>query len=180
MARDVMPAGAESLREQGLAKPWGTIIAFLLPALTIYVAFTAYPAVRTLWNSFHKVLPRREEAIGLANYMELARDDIFWRAVRNTIMWACTSPLVEVSVALVLALALYAKVPGARFFRVAWFTPVLMSYIVVGIVWLWIYNYDWGPVNVALRALGLTQTLPELPREFPDSSLALRMRFENR
>jgi len=36
--------------------------------------------------------------------MELARDDIFWRAVRNTIMWACTSPLVEVSVALVLAL----------------------------------------------------------------------------
>jgi len=43
MARDVMPAGAESLREQGLAKPWGTIIAFLLPALIIYVAFTAYP-----------------------------------------------------------------------------------------------------------------------------------------
>jgi multiple sugar transport system permease protein/raffinose/stachyose/melibiose transport system permease protein len=75
--------------------------------------------------------------------------------VRNTITWACTSPLVEVSVALVLALALYAKVPGARFFRVAWFTPVLMSYIVVGILWLWIYNYDWGPVNVALRALGL-------------------------
>ena len=57
--------------------------------------------------------------------------------------------------ALLLALALYAKVPGARFFRIAWFTPVLMSYIVVGILWVWIYNYDWGPVNVALRALGL-------------------------
>ena len=83
------------------------------------------------------------------------RDEIFWRAVRNTITWACTSPLIEVSVALLLALALYAKVPGARFFRVAWFTPVLMSYVVVGILWLWIYNYDWGPVNVALRALGL-------------------------
>ena len=101
------------------------------------------------------MLPRREEFVGLANYAELARDDIFWRAVRNTILWACTSPLIEVSVALVLALALYAKVPGARFFRVAWFTPVLMSYVVVGILWLWIYNYDWGPVNVALRALGL-------------------------
>ena len=54
-----------------------------------------------------------------------------------------------------LALALYARVPGARFFRVAWFTPVLMSYVVVGILWMWIYNNDWGPVNVALRALGL-------------------------
>ena len=77
-------------------------------------------------------------------------DDIFWRAVRNTITWACFSPLIEVSVALMLALALYAKVPGARFFRVAWFTPVLMSYVVVGILWLWIYNFDWGPVNAAL------------------------------
>jgi ABC-type sugar transport system permease subunit len=151
-----MPASPPPVaRDDGLPKPWGTIIAFLLPALTLYVGFTAYPAIRTLWNSFHRVLPRREEFIGLANYVELAGDDIFWRAVQNTIVWACTSPLIEVTVALLLALALYAKVPGARFFRVAWFTPVLMSYVVVGILWLWIYNNDWGPVNVAMRALGL-------------------------
>jgi ABC-type sugar transport system permease subunit len=154
--RDDMAAPSlATTRDSGLRKPWGTITAFLLPALTVYVAFTAYPAFRTIWNSFHRVLPRREEMVGLANYAELVRDDIFWRAVRNTITWACVSPLIEVSVALVLALALYAKVPGARFFRVAWFTPVLMSYVVVGILWLWIYNYDWGPVNTALRALGL-------------------------
>ena len=142
-------------RDTELRKPWGTISAFLLPAITIYVAFTAYPAFRTFWNSFHKVLPRRDEPVGLANYAELVRDEIFWTAVRNTITWACASPLIEVSIALLLALALYAKVPGARFFRIAWFTPVLMSYVVVGILWLWIYNYDWGPVNTALRALGL-------------------------
>lgn len=145
----------QDARSDGFRLPVGTLLAFLLPAVTIYVAFTAYPAFRTLWNSFHNVLPRREEFVGLANYVELARDDIFWRAVRNTLTWACTSPLIEVSVALVLALALYAKVPGARFFRVAWFTPVLMSYVVVGILWVWIYNFDWGPVNAALRALGL-------------------------
>ena len=145
----------KAMRDDGLRRPWGTMVAFLLPALTIYVAFTAYPVVRTLWNSFHKVLPRREVYIGLENYIALANDDIFWRAVRNTITWASVSPLVEVSIALVLALALYAKVPGARFFRIAWFTPVLMSYVVVGILWVWIYNFDWGPVNAALRALGL-------------------------
>ncbi len=149
--REVTPAK----RRAGLRQPWCTITAFLLPALTVYVAFTAYPALRTLWNSFHKVLPRREEFIGFANYADLLKDEIFWRAVRNTIGWACVSPLVEVTVALLLALALYAKIPGARFFRIAWFTPVLMSYIVVGILWVWIYNYDWGPINVALRALGL-------------------------
>jgi len=147
---------AKAKSDDGLRQPWGAISAFLLPALTIYVAFTAYPAVRTLWNSFHKVLPRREEYVGVDNYAELIRDEIFWRAVRNTITWACASPLIEVSIALILALLLYARVPGARFFRVAWFTPVLMSYVVVGILWVWIYNFDWGPINTALRALGLS------------------------
>ena len=96
-----MPAGKNLDRSDGIRQPVGTIIAFLLPALTIYVAFTAYPAIRTFWNSFHIVLPRREEFIGLANYIELAKDDIFWKAVRNTITWACMSPLVEVSVGLI-------------------------------------------------------------------------------
>ena len=59
-----------------LKSPWGSIVAFLLPAVTVYVAFTAYPAVRTIWNSFHKVLPRGDEYIGLANYAELAKDDM--------------------------------------------------------------------------------------------------------
>lgn len=144
-----------ALADNGLSKPWGAIVAFLVPALTVFAALTAFPAFRTLWNSFHRVLPRREEFVGLANYAELARDEIFRRAVRNTIVWACASPLLEVAIALCLALALYARVPGSRFFRVAWFTPVLMSYVVVGILWMWIYNNDWGPVNVALRAIGL-------------------------
>ena len=69
--------------------PWGAILAFLLPAFTVYTALTAYPVLRTFWNSFHKVLPRNEEYLGLANYAALAQDDIFWRAVRNTFTWAC-------------------------------------------------------------------------------------------
>jgi ABC-type sugar transport system permease subunit len=150
MPPNVSLTGADDGRQ-----PWGTIVAFLLPALTFYVALTAYPAIQTLWNSFHAVLPRRQTFIGFQNYAELAGDEIFWKAVRNTITWAVASPLIEVSIALGLALALYARVPGARFFRIAWFTPVLMSYIVVGILWMWIYNYDWGPINQALRFLGL-------------------------
>jgi len=137
--------------------PWAAIIAFLLPALVIYTALTAYPVVRTFWNSLHKVLPNRpDEFVGLTNYATLLfTDDIFWRSVRNTLVWSVASPLFEVGIALLLALALYAKVPGARFFRIAWFTPVLMSYVVVGILWVWIYNYDWGAANASLRFLGL-------------------------
>ena len=147
-ARVLPPVAAER-------QPWGAIGTFLLPAFVVYTALTAYPAIRTLWNSFFSVLPKSDTFIGLANYAALARDEIFWRAVRNTFVWACASPLAEVSLALLLALALYAKISGARLFRIAWFTPVLMSYVVVGIIWVWIYNYDWGAANAILRSIGL-------------------------
>ena len=65
-----MAATISATRDDGLRRPWGAIVAFLLPALTIYVAFTAYPVVRTLWNSAHKVLPRREIFVGLENYID--------------------------------------------------------------------------------------------------------------
>ena len=45
--------------------------------------------------------------------------------------------------------------PFAKFFRTVWFTPLLMSYPVVGVIWLWVYNYDWGMANLVLRAVGL-------------------------
>lgn len=134
---------------------WSAVVPFLLPAAVFYLGLTAYPVVRTVWNSFHEVVPAGDTFIGLANYAELWRDATFARAVRNTLTWALASPLLEVGIALLLALALYARVPGARFLRIAWFTPVLMSYVVVGIVWMWIYNYDWGAVNVLLRHAGL-------------------------
>lgn len=137
------------------AAPARAVTLFLLPALLLYAAFTAYPVARTFWNAFHQVLPRGSSFVGLAHFIELARDDIFWRAVFNTLLWSVGSPLLEVGIALLLALALYAKVPAARFFRIAWFTPVLMSYVVVGILWSWIYNHDWGAVNTLLRAVGL-------------------------
>jgi ABC-type sugar transport system permease subunit len=161
MATVAAPAGEARTRVlprvRGDRQPWGAILAFLLPAFTVYTALTVYPVVRTFWNSFHKVLPRAETFVGLDNYAALAQDDIFWRSVKNTFIWACASPLMEVSIALLLALALYARIPGRRFFRIAWFTPVLMSYVVVGIIWVWIYNYDWGAANAILRALGLGQ-----------------------
>jgi ABC-type sugar transport system permease subunit len=141
----------------GVRTPWWTLSGFLLPALVMYGAFTAYPVLRTFWNAFHKVLPNGSEIwVGFDNLRAIVlQDPTFWIAVRNTLTWAIVAPLLEVSLGLLLALALYARVPFARFFRIAWFTPVLISYVVVAILWVWIYNYDWGVANGLLRLLGL-------------------------
>jgi multiple sugar transport system permease protein/raffinose/stachyose/melibiose transport system permease protein len=143
--------------DDALQTPWGAIMLFLTPALLMYVAFTAYPVSRTFYNSFFIIRPGgREEFVGFDNFVKLLSDDyIFWTSVGNTLTWATVGPILDVGVGLLLALFLYAKVPFARFFRIAWFTPVLISYVVVAILWLWIYNYDWGIVNGILRAVGL-------------------------
>ncbi|CAN7674384.1 carbohydrate ABC transporter permease [Bosea sp. LjRoot237] len=131
------------------------LLVFLLPALLVYVGLTAYPAFRTIYDSFFTIEGLERIPVGLANYAALLQDETFWVAVRNTFIWSFVAPVLDVTTGLLLALALYAGVPFARFLRIAWFTPVLLSYVVVAILWMWIYNYDWGVVNVALRAVGL-------------------------
>ncbi len=145
------PAGTDT-RTPG----WFVLVIFLGPALLVYAAMTAYPVLITLYDSFFSIDdPDSPQWIGLANYAQLISDATFWRAVGNTLIWAVVAPFFDVGIGLLLALCLYAKLPFARFLRVAWFTPVLLSYVVVAILWLWIYNYDWGAVNLLLRAVGL-------------------------
>lgn len=134
---------------------WLVIALFVGPAVIVYVALTAYPAFRTIFDSFFTIEGIEGTFVGLSNYRELWSDETFWAAVRNTLVWSFIAPFLDVATGLLLALALYAGVPFARFLRVAWFTPVLLSYVVVAILWMWIYNYDWGFVNIALRWLGL-------------------------
>jgi len=134
---------------------WPVLLVFLAPALAVYFGLTAYPAFRTIFDSLFTIEGLDRTFVGLANYRDLLGDETFWIAVRNTFVWAFVAPVLDVATGLLLALALYAGVPFARFLRVAWFTPVLLSYVVVAILWMWLYNYDWGVVNVALRSVGL-------------------------
>ena len=137
--------------------PWGVITAFLAPALALYLLLTAWPILKTFYNSVHLIQPNQpDQFVGLANYVELLTADlIFDQALVNTLIWATVAPIADVTLGLLLAACLYVRIPASRFFRVAWFSPVLISYVVVGVIWMWIYNYDWGAANGLLRWLGL-------------------------
>lgn len=154
---DVNSGIGARLRKCYEENPWGVIMSFLTPVLLFYIFFTAYPVLRTFYNSFHIIRPNQaDEFIGLGSYIELfTADSIFDKAVVNTFIWASVAPVIDIILGLILATCLYAKIPCSRFFRIAWFSPVLISYIVVGVIWLWIYNYDWGVANGILRAIGL-------------------------
>ena len=135
----------------------GLVLAFLAPALLLYAAFTIYPVLRTFYNAFHAIKPQNVvEFVGLSNFTALLfADAVFWKAVTNTALFTIVATIVDVVGGLLLALCLFARAPLAPVLRVVWFTPVLMSYVVVGIIWVWIFDYDWGLANAALRFLGL-------------------------
>ncbi len=158
-------AGSTQSLERRVRRPLGdaryasgrAILVFLVPALLMYGAFTMYPVLRTFYNSVHVLKPHNiEEFAGLGNFTDLlTKDTVFWKAVRNTAIFSIAGTVADVTGGLLLAICLFAKAPLASVWRVVWFTPVLISYVVVGIIWVWIYDYDWGVVNVVLRWLGL-------------------------
>jgi raffinose/stachyose/melibiose transport system permease protein len=137
--------------------PLRLVAAFLAPALVVYAAFTLYPVVRTFYNAFFTIRPQGVvEFVGLQHFVTLlGADPVFWKAVVNTALFTIVATIVDVVGGLLLALALFARPPFASTMRVVWFAPVLMSYVVVGIVFVWIFDYDWGLANSVLRWLGL-------------------------
>src|SRR3981081_1753921 len=140
-------------RSAGIA----VLLVFLAPALLVYAGFTVYPVLRTFYNAFHAIKPQGVvEFVGLSNFATLLlADPVFWKAVSNTSVFTIVATIVDVVGGLLLALCLFARAPLAPLLRVVWFTPVLMSYVIGGIVWVWIYDYDWGLANAVLRWVGL-------------------------
>jgi ABC-type sugar transport system permease subunit len=139
--------------------PWLTIVLFLLPASILYLGLTVYPTLMTFYNSVNILKPGQPmtyQFVGLQHYVNLlTNDDIFYLAAIHSLIWAAVSLVLEVPIAFGLALILASRVRGVRFFRTAWFTPVLIAYPIIGVLWLWIFNFDWGVINVLLRAIGL-------------------------
>jgi ABC-type sugar transport system permease subunit len=140
-------------------KPWGAILLFIGPVILYYLIFILYPLLATVYYSVHTITPISGQLVtlfvGLQNFKDLISDEIFLRAVRNTAIWGIVGPTIEMVTATTLAFIVYFKVPLHRFYRVAWFTPILVSGVIVGLVFRWIFNFDWGLLNTGLRAIGL-------------------------
>jgi multiple sugar transport system permease protein/raffinose/stachyose/melibiose transport system permease protein len=142
-------------------KPWAAITFFIAPAMLFYAVFILYPLLSTFYYSMTHIAPAGGKLVttfvGLENFRALAKDSIFFLAARNTLLWGVVGPAIEMVVATLLAMVVYFKVPFHRFYRVAWFTPILVSGVIVGLVFRWIFNFDWGILNNGLRAIGLDE-----------------------
>lgn len=128
-----------------------------LPAVVFASIFIFYPLVRGAWVSLFRWdgLSADMTWVGLRNYVNVFNDPIFWEAIGHTFQYAIGVTVIKNVLALVLAVLLNRKLRGRGFFRVATFIPVIMSFVVVGILWSWIFNPTFGLLNGALHAVGL-------------------------
>lgn len=93
------------------------------------------------------------EFVGLRNYIDLARDGVFWKSIANTVIFA--SVWVPLSTVLALVLASVSAPPGRVFalYRAAIFLPSLVPVVAASLVWLWMFRDDGSPLNVVVSTL---------------------------
>lgn len=135
---------------------WKWVIFFLAPSLGGLFMFILYPLVTSFGIAMTDwTLPRQPNFIGLENFQRLFNDPNFWNAVKNTLIFiALYVPSVFV-LGLVLALFLNQKVRGMMVVRAATFMPVVASWVVVSLIWRWIFNPGFGPINYWLSLIGI-------------------------
>ena len=111
---------------------------------SIYFSFTS-------WNGVTAV----KEWVGLANYRELIGDSLFWLSLLHTVIWVIIGTIAPIVVGMLLAILLWRRPKGFTLFRTFFFMPQVLSAVVIGIIWNWIYNPIFGILNEALDAVGL-------------------------
>jgi len=125
---------------------------FISPWILGFLAFTAYPLLASLWFSLCDYSVLSEPVfIGGENYRELWRDEVFWLALRNTVVFSAVSIPLGTALAIGLAVLLNQPVRGKGLFRTIFFLPSLVPAISLAILWQWMLNGSLGLVNEVLR-----------------------------
>jgi len=131
---------------------------FVLPTTVLYLTFVIAPVVVTVILAFAYYDPMLgSQWVGLDNFTRFFTDQRSLQILWNTLRFAFFAVTFNVSVGLVLALALNRAMPGwlRYFFRLAFFLPVIIAAAFVSIVWSYFYGDDLGVINYYLRLIGL-------------------------
>ncbi|MAE08578.1 MAG: sugar ABC transporter permease [Bacteroidetes bacterium] len=130
-------------------------VLFLSPPLFVFSVFVLFPLLNSFyysftdWNGFNFDY----NFIGFENYTRIASDNLFQNAIINTIIWLLSAIIIPTILGLWLALLIDSKVRGTNIFKSIFYLPICLSAVVVGQIWIWIYQQEWGLLNTAINYL---------------------------
>ena len=131
---------------------------FILPAFLLFFTFSLYPFFKvfqlsvTNWDGISPATP----LVGLSNFKDLLTDNpTFWLSMKNAFFVTFLALTVQNLLALLLALLCDREIKGGNIYRVIFYLPPVLSGIVVGLIWNWIYDGNYGLLNHFLAFVGL-------------------------
>lgn len=131
-------------------------VLFALPWIIGFFLFLAYPLVMSLYYSFTNfTVLRSPRWLGFENYRELLSDDVFALSLKNTLLYTIAAVPLTTVFAITLALLLNAKVKGMAYYRTIFYLPSLVPMVALAVLWLWVFNGQYGLLNEGLKHLGL-------------------------
>jgi ABC-type sugar transport systems, permease components len=133
------------------------IFLFAIPALLSYIIFWVFPIFQLFGYSVtdYNGLSRVFNFVGLSNYRTILTEGDLFNSIRNTLIYTVILMIFGNLIALILALALNAKIRAKGFYRTAAYLPTLFSAIVVGFIWSYVYEPDTGMIASILNVLHL-------------------------
>ncbi len=129
---------------------------FLLPWTIGFLVFTLYPMAASFIYSFSIYHPKAAlEWIGLKNYLDLLKDDLFWKSLYNTLYMVAIGVPLTLLASFFCAVLLNLKVRGQSIYRVMYFLPSIVPTVASTILWMWILNPQTGILNTVLGYMGI-------------------------
>jgi raffinose/stachyose/melibiose transport system permease protein len=120
----------------------GTIVLFLLPCAVLYITIVIFPVVQafyySLWN--WNGLGPLTDFVGLRNFATALKSSTFLAALSHNLIILVLSICVQLPISLGLALTIGKRLPGRTFFRMIFFMPFILSEVVAGVIWIFIYQ----------------------------------------
>ena len=138
-----------------LNKEWLTGYLMIFPVVAGLLVFYIYPIFKVIIDSFYEVGSFNKRLfVGLDNYLTMFNDPKMWSSLFNTFSYVIVIVPGTIIISLILAALLNTKIKGRGFFRVVYFIPAITMGAAVAMIWKWMYNSDYGIINVILNVLG--------------------------
>lgn len=129
----------------------------LAPVIVIFVVFMVYPILRSLYLSFFELVSGSYEFVGLRNYITLFKDETFYKALFNTVIYLVIQVPIMIAGALLIAVAIEQKfIKGKAFFRTTIFLPSVTALVAYALVFKVLLNGDHGLINYVIEMFGGT------------------------
>lgn len=146
-------------KKRGKLEQQNAAYLLIAPSYLIYTFFILIPVIWTIAMSFTDYDLSKANFVGISNYIQLTKDPIFIKSVRNTLFYCVLAIVPAMVLGLALAMFLNQKLKGKGFLRTLFYLPNIFSMVAVSMAWLYLYDTTSGILNKVLKDIGM-QAVP--------------------